>query len=262
MSLHSSIQHITEKHTQFQHDLTSKISINTVLVQPLLSALGYDVTNPAEVHCGPLEVDLQIPETNSMALMLGGLVLDTSSVMNAVSSQNQTHTYHIDYLILHHDKPMFVIGSYLDDDFNTCYNTLHAVFAFSKPQLIIATNGCVYQFFADFNQRGILDSEPFASVDLTHLKPADLTLLEQLHKQELNAEKLLTNLIKIAYMHQIEELMSEEFADPSLHFINYWLVRCNGPEVGSHHQALFGDLIKLLGCRAINSSSRETTDED
>ncbi len=244
---------------RFQHDLTTKASINAVLVQPFLTALGYDITNPDEVHCGPLEVDLNLPETSPMAIMLGGLVLDTSSVMNAVSPQAQTHTYHIDYIIWQHEEPLFVMGVYVDEDFETCYNTMHAVFAFKKPQLAILTNGCVYQFFADFSEEGILDKKPFTSVDLTSLKPANLTLLEQLHKHSFHPTKMLQKLTEIEYMQRLEELLSEEFSHPSLNFINYWLKRCDGPQVSTHHQEIFSNLIKMLSCQAVNPNADDST---
>jgi hypothetical protein len=260
MNLYASIQQIMEKHKRFQHDLTTKASINVALVQPFLNALGYDVTNPSEVHCGPLEVTLTVPETSPMAIMLGGLVLDTSSVLNAVSPQSQMHTYHIDYLILHQDQPLFIMGTYVDDDFETCYNTMHAVFAFKNPQLIIMTNGCVYQFFADFSEEGILDAKPFAIINLNALQPSDLTLLEQLHKHSFHPEKILKKLAEIEYMQRLEELISDEFSEPSLNFINYWLKRCGGPEVNAHHQEMFSHLIKMLCCKAIDSTAHQHKD--
>src|SRR5271168_2621594 len=119
----------------------SEASTNTSLVQPFLTVLGYDVTNPDEVS----------PEHHA----------DFSE-----KYQNK-----VDYAILHKGAPVIAleskrVGSPMKDDrgqlrsyFNACQTV----------KLGILTDGLKYEFYADSDKPNMMDEAAFLRLDFMEI---------------------------------------------------------------------------------------------
>lgn len=118
--------------------IESEASTNTSLVQPFLTVLGYDVTNPDEVS----------PEHHA----------DFSE-----KYQNK-----VDYAVLHNGSPVIAIeskrvGSMLRDDrgqLRSYFNALPTV------KLGILTDGLKFEFYADSDKPNMMDETSFLRIDL------------------------------------------------------------------------------------------------
>lgn len=121
--------------------VTSEASTNASLVQPFLTALGYDIGNPDEVS----------PEHHA----------DFSE-----KYQNK-----VDYAILHQGKPVIAIeskrvGAGMKDD----RGQLRSYFNASPTvKLGILTDGLKYEFYADSDQPNMMDENSFLRVDLAEV---------------------------------------------------------------------------------------------
>lgn len=118
--------------------IESEAATNASLVQPFLTALGYDVTNPDEVQ----------PEHHA----------DFSD-----KYQNK-----VDYAILHNGVPVIAIeskkvGSVLKDDRGQLKSYFNAC---PSVKLGILTDGIKYEFYADSDKPNMMDETSFLKVDL------------------------------------------------------------------------------------------------
>lgn len=119
----------------------SEASTNASLVQPFLTALGYDVGNPDEVF----------PEHHA--------------------DYSQKYQNKVDYAILHQGEPVVAIeskrvGADMKDDSGQLRSYFHAL---QKVKLGILTDGLKYQFYADSDKENVMDEAPFLRFDFSKI---------------------------------------------------------------------------------------------
>jgi predicted type IV restriction endonuclease len=117
-------------------------STKLYLVLPMLRALGYDVTDPLEVY--------------------------PNHETDPVSGDGGPKVYVADFAILRSGSPVIAIGANRNAaDLAAKKQSIAMYFsAWPTTKVGVLSNGMVFDFFVDSHEPGIMDDEPFLTVDL------------------------------------------------------------------------------------------------
>jgi hypothetical protein len=185
----------------------SEASTNASLVQPFLTTLGYDVTNPDEVS----------PEHHA----------DFSE-----KYQNK-----VDYAILHKGAPVIAleskrVGAAMKDDRGQLRSYFNAC---PTVKLGILTDGLRYEFYADSDKPNMMDDTAFLRIDLNDVSKDstidDNTLggIAAIRNGLFNPEDVGAEAKRKLLFESIVETVKQFKSEPSDEFIRFILSR---PEVG------------------------------
>ena len=165
------------------------------LVMPFIRILGYDPFNPNEVN----------PEY--------------------VADVGVKKGEKIDYAIMKDNKPVILIEC---KTVNTDLNKEHASQLFryftvtnTPARVGILTNGVIYQFFTDLDERNKMDTKPFLEINLLDIKEPLIAELKKFSKQHLNLDQLESHATQLKYTREIIQKLNEEFSNPSDDFVEY-----------------------------------------
>lgn len=160
-------------------------------VMPFISALGYDVFNPAEV----------IPEY----------------VADAGIKQGEK----VDYAILKDDKVIMLIeckkcGIDLGDPHSS---QLFRYFSVTEARVAILTNGIIYRFYTDLEEPNKMDQKPFMELDMLNIQEALVDELKRFTKPDFDLDEMLTAASDLKYTKEIKQIMAEQLETPSEDFV-------------------------------------------
>jgi predicted type IV restriction endonuclease len=117
-------------------------SVKLYLVLPMLRALGYDSTDPLEVY--------------------------PNHETDPVAGPDGTSVYKADFAILRDGQPVIAIGAARSAaDLAAKRNTIATYFsAWSTVKVAMLSNGLLFEFYVDSQATGVMDSDPFLTLDL------------------------------------------------------------------------------------------------
>lgn len=191
------INELKNRAETLKENLKTEEATKTALVMPFLNALGYDVFNPMEV----------VPEY--------------------IADSRLKKDEKVDYAIFLDGKPIILVECKRVDneklDIKKYGGQLFKYFTASKAKFIIFTNGIVYKFFSDVEEPNILDKEPFFVFNLLTFKPNQLKTLETFCKENFNIEKAFSSAGDLKYIRAFEEVIENEYRNPSDDFVKYLL---------------------------------------
>ena len=195
MDLIDQLQALATRAEQSGEGLTNEEATKMALIAPFIQALGYDIFNPMEVK----------PE---FAADLPGI------------KQGER----VDYAVLDRESgiPKILIEAkpYRTDLSQTEMGQLSRYFAATHARIGILTNGRIFQFFSDLDNKNLMDTRPFAELDLSDLRSAPLEQLKQMSKSMFDIDLLLSSAERLKYLRAVKERIKEELTDPG-----EWLVR-------------------------------------
>lgn len=169
------------------------------LIMPFIQALGYDVFNPEEV----------VPEfTADVGLKKGEKV---------------------DYAVRVDDKVVIIIEAkkVSEDLTKTHMDQLYRYFGVTHTRIAILTNGLVYQFYSDLDDKNKMDRAPFLVLDLTALREEDLKELIKLSRQNFDLDNMLVAASDLKAMRQIRVILDRQFEAPDEDFVKYFFQAAN-----------------------------------
>jgi hypothetical protein len=180
---------------QVSHIATEEATKNA-LIMPFLSSLGYDVFNPAEV----------IPEFTADYGVKKGEKVDYALRKDGAIT------------MLVECKPC---GTPLD---RVDLGQLYRYFSVTEVRVSVLTNGVVYRFYSDIDDRNKMDTSPFLEVDLLNLKPGDFAELKKLQKHSFDEDKVLASAGELKYLSAMKRVLSAQLQTPDDVFVE-WLTR-------------------------------------
>lgn len=190
MDFKDSIKQISERIEKLCDNLQTEEATKNALIMPFLTALGYDVFNPLEV----------VPE---MTCDIG-------------TKKGEK----IDYAIMKDGEPIILIEcKHWKEDLNLHDNQLLRYFNVSKAKFGVLTNGVVYRFYTDLEDKNKMDAKPFLEVDLRQPKDIQVEELKKFHKSYFNVESILSTASELKYMGELKAIISQEFSNPSEDFV-------------------------------------------
>jgi len=179
--------------TQMEHIKTEEATKNA-FVMPFLSALGYDVFNPTEV----------IPEFTADIGTKKGEKVDY-----AIKKDN-------DIIILIECKWS---GAELDEDHAS---QLYRYFSATEARFGILTNGIIYRFYSDIDEKNKMDSKPFFEFDLLEFEDHHIKELKKFTKSTFSLDDILTTASMLKYTGAIKKVLEEELNNPSKPFVRFF----------------------------------------
>lgn len=191
MDLAARLADLQKRSIEHREYLLTEQAAKTALVMPFLQALGYDVFNPAEV----------IPEYTADVGTKKGEKVDY-----AICDQGKV-------TILIECKPASA-------ELNINHaSQLFRYFSVTDARLAILTNGVVYQFYSDIDCPNKMDSKPFFTLVLDHLRSADTRILEKFTKHGFDIEQIVHEASQLKLQSQVRKALEHEFAEPSEEFV-------------------------------------------
>ncbi|MBS4760944.1 MAG: type I restriction enzyme HsdR N-terminal domain-containing protein [Clostridium sp.] len=197
MEFSEKIEQLKERAISLKDSLQTEEATKNALVMPFLNTLGYDVFNPLEV----------VPEF--------------------VADSRLKKDEKVDYAVMQDGKPIILIECKKVDndklDVKKHAGQLFKYFTACKAKFIILTNGIVYKFFSDIEETNVLDKEPFFTFNLFEYKENQLETLSEFCKENFDLEKAYSNAGDLKYIRQFEEVIENEYRNPSDDFVRYLL---------------------------------------
>ena len=203
MALEDEIKALAERIPGLRPMLDDEAKTKQFLILPLIRALGYDDTKPAEV----------VPEYTA--------------------DYGRREGWKVDYAILSDDNLRVVIEcKQVSNQLGTTEEAQlgryfpNVPFA-AETKIAILTNGVVYKFFTDQNQTNIMDGKPFWTINLESLRNNDLSQLRNFTKDNFNAANAVASASKFRHMTEMKIALARQLTEPEDGFVE-WMVRQTG----------------------------------
>ncbi len=178
---------LSKRATELVTSIQTEEATKTALVLPMLRALGYDVFNPLEV----------VPEYNAdMGTKKGEKV---------------------DYAVMNDGKLSILIECKKVGE-KLSYNhasQLYRYFGVTDARFGILTDGIIYEFFSDLDERNKMDKKPFFIFDLLTHSEADIRELRKFGKSKYAEDSILSAANNLKYARLIDVVIANEFDAPS-----------------------------------------------
>ncbi|MGB7788849.1 type I restriction endonuclease [Methanoregula sp.] len=164
------------------------------LIMPFIQILGYNVFDPSEVN----------PEF-------------TADVGTKKGEK-------VDYAIIKDGKPCILIEckSINSDLSKEQASQLFRYFSVTAAKIGILTNGIIYQFFTDLDEKNKMDIKPFLEINLLDIKEPLIDQLKKYTKQALNLDELHDDATQLKYTKEIIQIANKEFSQPSEDFVKFF----------------------------------------
>lgn len=164
------------------------------LIMPFIQILGYNVFDPNEVN----------PE----------FIADVGTKKGEK----------VDYAIIKDGKPCILIEckSINSDLSKEQASQLFRYFSVTPARIGILTNGIIYQFFTDLDEKNKMDIKPFLEINLLDIKEPLVEQLKKYTKVALNLDELHDDATQLKYTKEIIQIANKEFTQPSEDFVKFF----------------------------------------
>jgi hypothetical protein len=166
------------------------------MVMPFLKVLGYNIFDPTEV----------IPEFTADIGVKKGEKVDYAIAFDKLP------------IILIEVKPARTLLQ------SKIMTQLLRYFGVTKSKFAILTNGIQYQFFSDFDEKNIMDTIPFLTVDLVpSIRDSEIAELRKFHKNHFDADKILSSAIELKYTGELKRYFKQQVKEPDEEFLRFFI---------------------------------------
>ena len=187
------LQTISSKIGKQKNLIKTEEATKNAFVMPFISALGYDVFDPAEV----------VPE----------FIADVGIKKGEK----------VDYAIKHDGKIIMLFeckccNSSLDESHAS---QLYRYFSVTEARIAVLTDGIIYRFFTDIEEPNKMDPKPFMEFNMLDIQEPLVVELKRLTKQAFNLEAILTVAGELKYTREIRRILNDELNAPSEEFVKF-----------------------------------------
>ena len=177
-----------------EHTQTEEAT-KTAFVMPFINALGYNVFDPTEV----------IPEY-------------TADVGTKKGER-------VDYAIMKDGRPVMVFeckhaASELTDEHAS---QLYRYFTTTDTRFGVLTNGVVYRFFSDLDERNRMDERPFFEFNILNFTPHTVEELKRFTKQSFDLTGTIEAATDLKYTKEIKRVLADQTRRPYDDFVMFIL---------------------------------------
>ncbi len=196
MDLIDSLKNLSAKISKQKDIIATEEATKNAFIMPFIAALGYDVFDPTEV----------VPEFTA----------------DIGTKKNEK----VDYAIMKDGIPQMFIeckkaGASLDYEYAS---QLYRYFATtSNTRIGVLTNGIVYQFYSDLEEKNMMDKKPFLEFNLLDVQEIWVNELKNLTKSRFNLDEILSAASDLKYMKETKRILGEMLINPSEDFVKFFL---------------------------------------
>ncbi|HDZ73505.1 MAG TPA: restriction endonuclease [Aurantimonas coralicida] len=191
MSFDEKLRSLSDRLRNHSSSMATEEAVKTAVVLPFLSALGYDVFNPAEV----------IPEFTADAVGKKGERVDYAIQIDG------------SIRILIECKPITCILE------KQHLAQLYRYFSVTDAKFAILTNGRTFQFHTDLEAPNRLDDRPFLTFDLSELNANLLPELSKFAKEGFDVDGVLQSANRLKYTSALKRTIANLIDDPTEDFV-------------------------------------------
>lgn len=193
MDFKDQIKMLSERVAKLKENLQTEEATKTALIMPFLQSLGYDIFDPTEV----------VPE----------YTCDIGTKKNEK----------IDYAIFRDGQPSILIEcKHWKENLNAHSGQLFRYFHVSKARFGILTNGIIYRFYTDLEEKNKMDEKPFFEFNMEQYRSSQVEKLKEFHKSYFNVESILNTASELKYTNEIRNAIVKEATSPSDDFVKYF----------------------------------------
>lgn len=177
---------------KLKDNINTEEATKTSIVLPFFQLLGYDVFNPLEF----------VPEYTA----------DTGTKKGEK----------VDYAIMQNNEPIMIVEvKPINTELNSRHlNQLFRYFTVTNARFGILTNGIVYKFYSDLEEKNKMDLMPFLEINILHeLNPKTLTELKKFQKECFNTKGILDSALELKYTSLLKNIIAEQLSNPSDQFV-------------------------------------------
>ena len=187
------IKELSGKISKRSERLETEEATKNARVMPFIKALGYDVFNPEEV----------VPEF-------------TCDVGEKKGEK-------VDYAIMKDGNPIMLFEC---KSANTNLEKEHAsqlyrYFMTANVKVGILTNGIIYKFYSDLEDKNKMDLKPFLEFDMLDIKDHLVEELKRFRKESFETDEIVSAASELKYLKEIKRILKEELNSPSEEFVKF-----------------------------------------
>lgn len=210
------LQTLASRIQKMKHDVQTEEATKNAFVLPFINALGYDIFNPREV----------VPEfTADIGIKKGEKV---------------------DYAIMRDEKPIILFeckkaGTKLDI---TVASQLYRYFNTCEARIAVVTDGVMYQFYSDLEDKNKMDTKPFMEFDFLDIQEALVPELKKLTKTSFDLDAAIAAAEELKYMREIRNILTAEFESPTDELLRVIIPRVHSGSITQRIRDQFRDIVR------------------
>ena len=192
MDFSDKIKQFSKRIETLKGNLETEEATKNALIMPLFQMLEYDVFNPLEF----------VPEF-------------TADVGTKKGEK-------VDYAILQDGKPVILIEAKGVNDKLTNHDAqLFRYFTATEAKFAILTNGIVYKFFTDLEEKNKMDEMPFLELNLLDIDDFKIAELKKFSKQTFDIDTIFSTASELKYTKLIKDYLNKEMQAPDDDFVRF-----------------------------------------
>ena len=209
------IKQLSDRIEKLKGNIETEEATKNAFVMPFLQALGYDVFNPMEI----------MPEY-------------TCDIGTKKGEK-------IDYAVIKDGKIIMLVEcKYWAQEIPKHENQLLRYFHVSSARFGVLTNGIVYRFYTDLDNKNVMDSKPFLEIDLSNISESEIEQIKQFHKSYFNETSILSTASELRLAIEIKSLLKREFSTPTPEFIKFFVRETNDGKYTSKQIEQYAPIVK------------------
>src|SRR5690348_4895174 len=223
------LQNISSKIIKQKNFINTEEATKNAFVMPFISALGYDVFDPAEV----------VPE----------FIADVGIKKGEK----------VDYAVKHDGKIVMLFeckccNASLDESHAS---QLYRYFSVTEARIAVLTDGIIYRFYTDIEESNKMDPKPFMEFNMLDIQEPLVVELKRLTKQAFNLEDILTVAGELKYTREIKRILNEELNSPSEDFVKFFASQVYSGKLTAGVRVQFAGITKRAFAQFINEHITE-----
>ncbi|MFA6260368.1 MAG: type I restriction endonuclease [Bacteroidia bacterium] len=193
MDFKDQIKQLSERVSKLKDSIQTEEATKNAFIMPFIRALGYDVFNPHEV----------VPEF--------------------ISDIGLKKGEKIDYAIFKDGDPILLVEcKHWQENLDLHDGQLLRYFHVSKAKFSLLTNGIVYRFYSDLEEKNKMDEKPFLEFNISEIRDNNIEELKKFHKSYFNAESISATANELKYLNELRVLISRDLSAPSDGFVRLY----------------------------------------
>lgn len=192
MDFSDKINQFSKRIETLKNNLTTEEATKTALIMPLFQILEYDIFNPLEF----------MPEF--------------------IADVGVKKGEKVDYAILKDGKPLILIEAKCASDKLKKHDAqLFRYFTATEAKFAILTNGIIYKFFTDLEEKNKMDEKPFLVLNLLNMDDNKISHLKKFTKNSFDIDTIFNIASELKYTSLIKAQLNMQLENPSDEFVRF-----------------------------------------
>lgn len=194
MDFSDKLKQFSKRAEAIKSNLATEEATKTALIMPFFALLDYDIFNPLEF----------VPE----------FIADVGIKKGEK----------VDYAIMNEGKSVILIEAKAINDTLTKHDAqLFRYFTVTEAKFAILTNGIVYKFYTDLEEKNKMDEKPFLEINILDMTDAQLIELKKFTKDIFDIDTIFNTASELKYTSLIKCQLTNQLNNPSDDFVRFMI---------------------------------------